>query len=472
MIKQGEIIMPPARVRLGFCPIGKFVFSHEDALRFKGLLEKKLTALEIEYISLDGVLPDGMVRSQEHVSAVVDHFHKLDIDAIFMPHCNFGTEGAVGAIGKKLGVPVLLWGPRDEAPQPDGTRLRDSLCGLFASSAVLHKLNVPFTYIENCRIDEHVFSEGIDKFVRAVNVANSFRKGIRIGHIGQRIDFFWSTIINESELMRRFNVEVLPIDMVEFIRAARARALTDRTAYQDELQIIRQNTVVEGFDTDDPMINVLAVRDEMLAIAGDKNLEGIAIQDFMSLVDEMKAYCFYANSAVSEKYPVGCESDIHGTISLALLRRAAMCKSPAFLSDLTVRHPANNNGVLLWHAGAPLSMCHPEDAIRIGKHWILPSPLSGMPHFRLMDGPITVARFEGDDRGYRLAIGEGKSIEGPKNQNNYVWMEVDNWPRWERILIEGPFMHHIGMIYGNYGGVLMEAAKYMDGIIPVKLSGE
>lgn len=464
--------MPAARIRLGFCPIGKFVFSHEDALRFKGLLEKKLDALDIEYVSLEGVLPDGMVRSQEQVIPVVEHFQKSDIDAIFMPHCNFGTEGAVGAIGKKLGVPLLLWGPRDEAPLPDGTRLRDSLCGLFASSAVLHKLNIPFTYIENCRLDDPAFTEGVDTFVRAVNVANAFRRGIRIGHIGQRIDFFWTTIINGSELIRQFNVEVLPVDMVEFIRAAKARARENRVSYKEELQKIRQSTDIEGFDTDDPIINVLAVRDEMLAIAGEKNLDGIAVQDFMSLVDEMKAYCFYANSAVSERYPVGCESDILGTISLALLRRAALDKGPAFLADLTVRHPSNDNAVLLWHAGAPLSMCHPKDRIRIGRHWILPSPLSGMPHFRLKDGPITVARFEGDHHGYQLAIGEGRSIEGPETQNNYVWMEVDNWPRWERMLIEGPFMHHIGMIYGHYGKVLMEASKYMNGVAPVKLTSE
>ena len=463
--------MSASPVRLGFCPIGKFVFSHEDALKYKRLLEGTLESLDVAFVALDGVLPDGMVRSQEHVDPTVEHFRKADVDAIFMPHCNFGTEGAVGAIGRKLGVPVLLWGPRDEAPLPDGTRLRDSLCGLLASSKVLHKLSVPFTYIDNCRLDDPALTQGIDRFLRAVNVAGAFRRGIRIGHIGQRIDFFWTTIINESELLRRFNVEVLPIDMLEFIHAAKARARSNRAAYQDELQTLKQTTEIEGFDTDDPMINVLAARDEMLALAEEKGLEGLAVQDFTSLVDAMGAYCFYANSAVSEHCAVGCESDIHGAISVALLRRAALGAAPAFLSDLTIRHPARDNGVLLWHVGAPLSMCHPKDRVRIGHHWILPSPLSGMPHFRLKDGPITIARFDGDERGYRLAVGEGRSIEGPQTQNNYVWMKVDDWPHWERTLIEGPFMHHVGMIYGHFAEVLVEASKYVDGLAPSRLSG-
>lgn len=461
--------MPSGKIRLGFCPIGKFVFSHEDALNYKHQTEAILKKMGLEVVALDGILPDGIIRAQDHVAAAVNYFQQAGIDAIFMPHCNFGTEGAVGAIGKKLGVPLLLWGPRDEAPLPDGTRLRDTLCGLFASSKVLHQLRVPFTYLENCRVTDPAFTQGIDRFVRAVNVANAFRQGIRIGHIGQRIDFFWSTIINESELLRRFKVEILPLDMVQFIAAVHARARKHHPEYQAELNRLKQTTRIEGFETDAPMINVLAVRDEMLAIAEKEQLEALAVQDFMSLVDEMHAYGFYANSAVSDRIPVGCESDIHGAISTALLRRAALGATAPFLADLTIRHPSNDNGILLWHAGAPLTLCHPQDSVRIGHHWILPSPLSGMPHFRLQDGPITVARFDGDDR-YQLAVGEGNSISGPDTQNNYVWMEVDDWPHWERTLIEGPFMHHIGMIYGHFGAVLAEAVKYIEGLELIRLN--
>ena len=456
-------------VKLGFCPIGKFVFSHEDALRYKVLIEQKLKLWGIEYVSIEGVLPDGIVRDQSHVDLVVNHFKRAGVDAVFMPHCNFGTEGAVGMIGAKLGVPVLLWGPRDEAPQPDGRRLRDSLCGMFASSKVLHKLNVPFTYIENCRIDDPVFRNGVDLFLRAVNVADVFRRGVRIGHLGQRIDFFWTTIINESELLERFKVEVLPLDMVEFVRRTKDRAEKHRSGYLAELKELKESARIVGFDDDTPMINVLATRDEMLEL-GDKNaLEGMAVQDFNSLVDEMGAYCFYADSAVADHYALGYESDIHGALTGVLLQRAALNQTPSYLVDLTIRHPENDNGILLWHAGAPLSMRDEADPVKIGHHWILPSPLSGMTHFRLKGGDITVARFDGDRSQYQLAIGQGKSIDGPFTQNNYVWMEVDNWAHWEKTIMEGPFIHHTGMAYGQYGDALVEACKYVPGLEPVRL---
>mgnify|MGYP002633395607 FL=1 len=115
-------------------------------------------------------------------------------------------------------------------------------------------------------------------------------------------------------------------------------------------------------------------------------------------------------------------------------------------------------------------MRHPEEKMKIGQHWILPSSLSGMTHFRIQDGPITVARFDGERGNYRLAVGQGHSIEGPKTLNNYVWMEVDNWPHWERTLIEGPYIHHVSMIYGHYGDVLLEACKYIPALQAEKLN--
>jgi len=437
-------------------------------MKYKELIQDRLREWNVRFVDLDDVIEDGMVRDQSHVEPAVAHLQAEGIDALFLPHCNFGTEGAVGMIARQLAVPTLLWGPRDEAPLADGTRLRDSLCGMFASSKVLRKLGVPFSYIENCRVDDPPFKQGMDRFLRAANVANALRKGIRIGHIGQRIDFFWTTIVNEGELLTRFNVEVLPIDMVDFVRDVRSRVEGGTEDYRREAERCRKDWKVEHFDTDEPLMNILAVRDQIEGLVKQHQLDGIALQDFTSLVEEMGAYCFMANSMVGDHLPLGCESDIHGAISAVLLERAVY-GSTVFLADITARHPENDNGILMWHAGAPLSMCHPEDEVRVGKHWILPSPLSGMGHFKMMDGPITVARFDGETNAYTLAIGEGKSIDGPETQNNYTWMEVNDWPAWERALMEGPFIHHAAMTYDHVADALEEACRFVPGLTPLRL---
>ena len=51
-------------ILLGLCPIGKFVFSHEDAMRYKRKLMERFDRWQVGYVHLDGVLPDGMIRDR------------------------------------------------------------------------------------------------------------------------------------------------------------------------------------------------------------------------------------------------------------------------------------------------------------------------------------------------------------------------------------------------------------------------
>lgn len=453
-------------VKVGLCPIGKFVFSHEDAIDYKQRIKACLDAWDIWYVDLDDVLPDddGLVRDQRHVGPVVDFFRREGVDALFVPHCNFGTEGAAGMIAKKLGLPVLLWGPRDEAPLADGTRLRDTLCGLFATSKVLVKLGVPFTYVENCRIDEPAFRNGMMDFMRTASVVKASRR-LRIGLVGGRIDFFWTTKINESELLERFGVEIVPIDLVKVVQRVRQTAAEREGRYREELAELKQTFTFEGFESDEPLVRLLALRDFYLEWAHEQGLLAIAVESFTSLPDELGAYDSLARALAGDKgLPVVCETDVHGAISSVLAEAATLERTPSFLADLTIRHPDNDDAVLLWHAEGPTTLIADDSAKRIGKHWILPSPLSGMLHARLRGGPLTVARFDGDGGRYRLIAGEGQAVPGPQTQNTYVWMEVDDWPKWERAFIEGPYIHHVAVVHDRVAAVLKEACKYVKGL--------
>jgi len=52
---------------------------------------------------------------------------------------------------------------------------------------------------------------------------------------------------------------------------------------------------------------------------------------------------------------------------------------------------------------------------------------SRMVCFRLSNSSITVSSFNGDYGNYQLVIREDGSILRTRIQNNYLWMEVDNW---------------------------------------------
>jgi L-fucose isomerase-like protein len=461
-----EVMMNWKQVTLGLCPIGKFVFSHEDACRQKAALVMLLREWQVKFVDLERVLPDGMVRDQKQVEPVVEHFRGRKIDALFMPHCNFGTEGAAGMIGRRLGVPVLLWGPRDEAPLPDGTRLRDSLCGLFASSKVLHKLDVPFTYIENCRMEDSALQTGVIDFLRAASVVKAF-KSLRIGMVGGRIDFFWTTKVNESELLERFGIEIVPIDLVRVLKRVKDYVRGRSNEYARELAELKKVFRFTGYPSDEPIINQLALRDFFLEWAREENLSVITEESFTSLSDELGGYAAISNSLACEAgLPIITESDIHGAVGTVMLESAQLDWRPSFFADLTIRHPTDDNGILLWHGYSPAVLAGVERPLDIGVHWILPGAQSGMGHWRLRDGDLTIARFDGDGGDYSLIAGEGRTISGPRTQNSYAWMAVNDWPRWERAFIEGPYIHHVSAAYDRSAGVLFEACKYIPGLRP------
>lgn len=450
------------RLLLGVCPIGKFVFSHEDALRQKRAIFGKLDEWKVDYCGIDEVLPDGLVRDQRHVEPVVRHFRGKQVDALFVPHCNFGTEGAVGMIARELGVPVLLWGPRDEAPLADGSRHRDSLCGMFASSKVIRKLHVPFTYVENCRIGDPPFKEGMSRFLRAAAVAKAMRR-MRIGQVGVRVDFFWTTIGNESELLEKFGIQVVPFDMADFLRGVKNAAKQERARYLEELAGMKRDWLdPEGLGTEEGLLNSLAMRDELFRLGEENDLDAFSIKSFTSIQEELGPGTGLGDALAQERYPIGAESDIHGAVSSVLIEAAAGTAEPSFFPEFTVRHPDNDNAILLWHATAPVSLRRPgADRVRIAPPWILKGLPPSNLQYGLKDGPLTVCRFDGDTGEYRLGIGQGRTTTGPRTREFYVWMEVDDWPRWERKIMEGPYIHHCSAVYDHCADALVEACKYI-----------
>ena len=75
-------------------------------------------------------------------------------------------------------------------------------------------------------------------------------------------------------------------------------------------------------------------------------------------------------------------------------------------------------------------------------------------------------RFDQEKGNYSMFIGEGKGIDGPPTDGNYVWIEVADWPAWEKQLMYGPYVHHCAGTPGKFKNALIEACKYMKGVRP------
>jgi L-fucose isomerase-like protein len=213
------------------------------------------------------------------------------------------------------------------------------------------------------------------------------------------------------------------------------------------------------------MMRLLGLRDVFLRLASDHNLSAIALESFMSIPQELGVSVGFSMALAYEHgIPICHETDIHGAISSIMIEAAGLNKRPSFLADLTIRHPENDNGVLLWHDAFPLSLRDPAGRALLGGHWIISDIGQGMTHWKLAEGEVTICRFEGERGCYRLTAAPARSIPGPFTQNNYLWVEVADWPAMERHFIEGPYMHHVACAYGNHVSALRESCRFIEGL--------
>lgn len=103
------------KLKLGYAPTRRFTFSADDAFKYKVEIRKKIESfgMDIDIVDLEGLNEEGLLYD-DHINAdlIAKRFKEEEVDAVFFPHCNFGTEDTVARVGKALGKPVLLWGPR------------------------------------------------------------------------------------------------------------------------------------------------------------------------------------------------------------------------------------------------------------------------------------------------------------------------------------------------------------------------
>lgn len=442
-------------IKLGYAPTRRSIFSAPDAIKYRGLIAQRLTELGVDFVDITDINEEGLLYNDADMLKIAEKFKAEKIDGLFLPHCNFGTEYECARLAKELGVPVLLWGPLDERPEPDGTRLRDTQCGLFATGKVLRRFGVPFTYMTNCRLEDPVFERGLRDFMAVCNVVKTFRH-IRILQISTRPFDFWSTMCNEGELLEKFNIQLAPIPMGELVDEVR-KNLGNVAETQEVMTYCRANMNIAI--KDDELEKVAAMKVAMKHLAEKYGCNAIAIQCWNQLQTELGIMPCAANALLNEEgIPTVCETDIHGAITALLVEAAGMGQVRSFFADWTIRHPDCPNGELLQHCGPwPISVAGEKPTITYPLAFDHPGSITA----EAKHGDVSLVRFDGDLGQYSLLLGHAKGIDGPKGMGTYLWVEVDNIKRLEAKLVEGPYIHHCVGIHKDVVPVLYEACKYI-----------
>ena len=200
-------------VRLGVAPTKRGFLSMEEAKRQKDWFMAVIRAVKpesIHIVDIDDICENGILFETEKILPVVEKFRDARIDALFLPHCDFGEEQCAAGVAAALQIPTLMWGPRDERPNTDQSRGRDTQCGMFACTKVLRRFGVTYSYIWNCETESQDFRQGFLRFIQTAAVVKTVRS-LRIAKFGARPQPFMSVMANEGDLATRLGVTVVPI---------------------------------------------------------------------------------------------------------------------------------------------------------------------------------------------------------------------------------------------------------------------
>lgn len=449
---------------IGYAPTRRFDFpdpanAYENSLRIRKRIDEIMEKLgDVELVDLSFLNEEGLLYQACDSLKVAEYFKERKVDAIFVPHANFGNEEAVVKLCREFQLPILIWGPRDDAP-PGGFcyRQTDTQCGLFATTMGLNRLHIPFSYIENCWLDNPKLDHGVELFVRTACAVKAIRN-MKIGQMGPRPRDFLSVMVDESNLANKLNIDIVPIDGTEIVTELE-RVRKEET---EEIAHLIQETKesFKCYTISEKNAELTAAMEITIRNMAEKYDCTIMAGDCWYIMPLLyNAYpCFAFGNLTDKGLPVVCETDIYGAVTTAIMTAAARGESPSFTADMTIRHPENDNAELLWHCGPfPKSLakqsCDPEITDEC------------MGRYEIRGGELTIARFGGIDGSFQMFYGTGRGVEGPETGGNYIWLEVDDWAKWERKLMYGPYIHHACGIHGNYTDVLQEVCRYVD-IIP------
>ena len=427
-------------------------FAEERGRNTVAYIKEHFASEHVSFVDLKGVIDVEVLWSLNDVNKVAEHFRRNGVDAIFLIPANFGNEEAAGALAKAYGKPVLLWGPQDDTFYPDGLRMTDTQCGIFAMSRQLMRMNVPFTYIENCFVDDEMLKDGFDSFTRVVCAVKNFN-GMRVGQVGLRPKPFCSVIFNEGQLMEEFDIHVIPINLA----VIQDKFNTILESRQEELKagadMIRSMYEVDA-DSEKNIEKMYAFVLMYEELFKEHDLNAISAECWTAMQQLVGAMpCAVYGILADMGYIIGCESDMHATMTQVLLKCLTLGEKKPFLGEFTTRHPKNRNAELLWHCGPFAYSLHRADE---------PCKCVNMREwFQVQKGHYTVARIDQDHGKYSIIAGECDSTEGPYTFGTYMWAQFNNLSAWERKLVEGPYIHHVSEIEGSLTNEIREVCKYI-----------
>lgn len=438
---------------IAFLPIARTTFDIELAKKVTDLARFQLSQLPV---TIGG--PIELITDLQSAQEIASSLASDPPDLLLIFQATFADSSMIMSLAEAIDAPIMLWAiPEDHT----GGRLRlNSLCGINLAGHALTRAGYRYGHVFAAPDDPVVLDEVI-KWAKAGYARNLLRQS-RLGRVGENPDGFETCLLDAARIKKVFGLEVLQFDLTkEFFPLARKIEPGRIDAIQEQL-----NEKVTGLDELESTATrgTLRVYAALQQLSQQRKLGGFAVRCWPEFFTEMGCAACGAMSMLSDELiPCSCEADVNGTITQMILQ--AISGEPAFGTDI-VSLDNERDALVIWHCGlAPLSMADPQKPRGVTIHSNRKLPL--LFEFTLKPGPVTIARLTESSGEYRLVIGSGEIVRGPKSfsgTSGLLHFERPARDILDMILSEG-LEHHISITYGNYVDVIIAFAQILN--IPI-----
>lgn len=433
-----------------FLPVGRKTFDLEAADK------QRVKSLDyIKQISESVIHPNKIITSPDELKEFLSAIDRQSVFLIIYQSVTFADGEFIQEVTNQINAHVLVWSVREPSV---GGRLRfNSLTGGNSTSHYLRSENHPFSFIYG-NIEEAQVQKEIQKQLSVLHTIKKLQQ-LKIGLIGEHPPGFFFSDTNEKLLQEKIGATIVDFDLEK--------------AFEESVKV-PENEWIKMVDRAEKQVVGLKKSDETVKrfaqfsthVEKEINKEEItalAIRCLPEFFSQLGAAACSTLSQFTEDGVVSaCESDIHGSISMFILRELAKGEAP-YLGDMVHVNEASNSAVF-WHCGASAySLAHPNTGPQAGVH---PNRKLGFTmEFGLKPGVVTMFRLSYSKYdGYRLLILRGQALDTPQRFNGTsveVELETEINNTLYSLMKQG-FEPHYALVYSDVVEELVELGRQLN----------
>jgi L-fucose isomerase-like protein len=432
-----------------YLPIGRKTFDIEVAEQYRKQSESWLQASCAKVIA-----PSEILTSVEELEDFLQSIHHESIDTLLYQSVTFADGEFMVKALEYFTNPVVVWSVREPSV---GGRLRlNSLTGGNSTSNVLRNHNHPFSFVFG-NPNEEQLQHKLTKQLNVMRVIQSLTD-MKVGVVGDYPPGFFFSQADEDELHQALGVTLKKIDLQ---KAFKECITIPKSEWVGEVDRAEQQVI--GLQRDDETVQKFAQFSTYIKREIEKEgFTSLAMRCWPDFFNNLGAApCSTLSQFTEDGMVTSCESDIHGSISMFILRELAKGNAP-YLGDL-VHIDEEKNSAVFWHCGAgAYSLARPDTGATAGVH---PNRKIGLAmDFGLKAGEVTIFRVSHTPDGYRLLIMKGTAldVEQPFTGTSVEVELATDVTETLYDLMHAGYEPHFALVYGDVVDELKELGRILN----------